>query len=310
MRRWIASATGAVCLTTLLWAQAATAATNHDGDGGTQIENVEQDSDGNVQVETNIEHSGEPYEAEEIADQIIESDHTPGCTDPNGCRVQVFNEQGEIIHSQHVMCQYNCNSGGGGYTPQQTPTTPPPIPSAPTLATPSVALSCTQSGWQAEWNEWASTSTVEYDAEWEAQWRAGSDPAGLWRPETPTISGTAAVVSGGPEPGETIEVQVRGRAQRRHGNAIGWSGWSPPSAWTSWRTVTDTCPTRPFPTPTVSACRSAGGVEVTWTVPPGLSWRVGTGWVLWTDEVNAVGNLIGNMSSLRVFVGFGLLGSV
>ena len=187
-----------------------------------------------------------------------------------------------------------CGGGGSTYTPPARPTTPPSTPSAPSLSTPAISLSCTTTGWDAEWTPWASTSTVEYEAQWEAEWRSSSDPAGVWHSIVPTVSGAQMTLSGAPQPSQTVEVQVRGEARRRAGNSIGWSDWSVWSTPTVWGTASTNCPTPPLPIPVVTACRSAAGIEVSWTLPSG-TWATGTGWLI---DVNELPNYVFLSSSI------------
>ena len=165
---------------------------------------------------------------------------------------------------------------------------PPPAPSAPTLTTPSVTLDCLAVGWEATWDIWSSPSTREYQASWEAQWR--TDPGDPWQTVSVTESGGQLTVSGGPEPNETVETQVRGQGRQRTLSAGVWTAWSNWSSWTTWRTETDSCPAPPLPVPIVTACRSAAGVEVEWALPSG-AWAPGTGWIMDVNERTQYGQI-------------------
>ena len=142
-----------------------------------------------------------------------------------------------------LRSQVRVKSGSGPWSPwsvyvtcQWVPLDPPAQPAPPRLAALPPALSCTPSGsaWEAQWLGWADSTNVEYESAWRAEWRRGSETAGTYRSATVTVSGADASISGGPDPGEHIEVRISGRARVRLRNSAGWSPWSDWSSWSAW----------------------------------------------------------------------------
>ena len=61
-----------------------------------------------------------------------------------------------------------------------------------------------------------------------------------------------------------------------------------------WGTASTTCPAPVLPPPIVTACRSAAGIEVSWSVPTGV-WASGTGWIVEVNEQDQFGQIGSHM---------------
>ena len=279
--RWCLGAVAALAIGIVLMAVLPAGAEREEDDEESPVTEVHASLPDGVDL-------SEGFDLNDVIDQLpTTEDGVPQCNIVHDdCRIRITDENGVVIFSCTLS---NCPGSGG--TTSTTPTTPPPTPSVPTLATPTLTHVCTSTGWETTWTAWASSPALEYEAAWEAQWRRASDPAGMWQPAAVVAAGdgNSLSVSGVPQPDQTVEVQVRGQARRRAGNAIGWSDWSGWSAWSAWRTDTSDCPPPGLPTPTVTACRSAAGIEVEWTVPPG-TWRDGNGWLMDVLVVDSTGS--------------------
>lgn len=275
------SALASLALVTL-WAQPASAASDGNDGETPQVLDITQNPDGSTDIQIDQQYPTTDT-TQEISDQYGGNEnYVSPCTSPGGCRIRVLGSDGTVMRSEHVMCQYNCGGGGGyDYTPAPAPTEPPPKPATPAALTPAtVSMFCVGVGWEASWISLSNAANREYESTWEAEWEVQSE--GVWRSVSVTVADSRVSVSGGPASDDTVRVRVRGTQRTRVQNSIGWSEWSDWSTVPAWDAVSvrsADCPPPVLPMPTVTACRSAAGIEVQWTIPEG-TWREGTGWTI------------------------------
>ncbi|WP_420446031.1 hypothetical protein [Candidatus Poriferisodalis sp.] len=181
--------------------------------------------------------------------------------------------------------------------PVQGVVNPPPVaPAAPSaLPAPTPLLACNSTEFTGSFTGWFANPPSGWGraAEYEVEWRHGSDP---WESESVAYSGNQVLFDGDDNPGDSVDVRIRGRGRQRRYRLGQWSAWSAWGQWSNWAEFsTPTCPPPPLPVPTVMACRSTAGIEVTWTVPPGTG--VGTGWGV---DVNEWTGIIGPYTSYSI----------
>lgn len=156
---------------------------------------------------------------------------------------------------------------------QATPPPPPPAPAAPAaLPAPSVTLACTTTGVQGDFESWTAGAATGWEREaiYEIQWRHGT---AAWQPATVTVTGDDVSFTANADPGNTVDVQIRGHGRQRRDRLGTWSAWSNWGPWSSWdQSTTSTCPVPTPAAPTVPA------QSVTLTCGPSQFTGTFTGW--------------------------------
>ena len=173
---------------------------------------------------------------------------------------------------------------------------PPVAPAAPsTLPAPTPLLACNSTEFTGSFTGWFANPPSGWGraAEYEVEWRHGSDP---WESESVAYSGNQVLFDGDDNPGDSVDVRIRGRGRQRRYRLGQWSAWSAWGQWSNWAEFsTPTCPPPPLPAPTVTACRSTVGIEASWTIPPRS--EVGAGWVIDVHELDIYGSLNRNLTA-------------
>ncbi|WP_428117774.1 hypothetical protein [Candidatus Poriferisodalis sp.] len=232
-------------------------------------------------------------------------------TDTEGCgasQCPVPGDLGNFISGTNGMwdeATQTCGGGGGSTTPgnSDTPggtvdtelchdnvyrpagTCPPPPPDytpTPTEPRPGNLLACRASStvrlsWSAVTvaNPQTGFDLDGWEIEWGIQGSASTTTASLAK----TARSYSRVLSTSNAWTITLTPMLDSGSVGSHSSSIDIPSGDPPSG---------QCPAPPpLPIPTVMACRSTNGIEVTWTTPPGTG--VGTGWVIdvneWTGSV-------------------------
>ena len=207
-------------------------------------------------------------------------------------------------------------SAWSGWFAHSTPTCPIPVTAAPgALADPSPVLTCGPTTFVGGFTSWADGAPANWDrvADYDVEYE---DTNGVWQPLHVVLHGSGELRFGGPaDPGNTVDIRLRGRGRHRQQVNGSWTPWSTWGAWSSWHThTTPTCvtvpapPTAPSPTNLAAACATVSSTltaQATWAAPGNtatLQYRHTVTWVVTPTSGTSVTHTTGPHTTLSATI--------